>query len=122
MNNVKITIAKILSLFTVLLLSSNVVLSSVPARSLQTVLSFTEDEGKEQHISSAGANGASLIGFGFENDPFEDLELIADLPEDNIDFSVYVFSEEGHSGSFMYSHFNLRQKMPRWLWVRHIII
>ena len=118
----KIAIAKILSLFTVVLLGTNIVLTSVPNVSNNPQKLF--QPGSKSGLSIDGTNdpGSSFIGFNFENDPFEDIELIADLPESEL--NVFLTLRQGNDSvtSFIDNPVSFGTKVPRWLWVRHILI
>lgn len=119
---VKVTIAKILSLFTVLLLSSNIALSSVPSGTFRIVETLQKSSGNSKFLSNSNDVNSSVIVFNFEKDNFEDFEWIADLPEEGISFVLFCSFENepiicGYEG-----YFSFKQKVPRWLLVRHILI
>ena len=118
----RVTIAKILSLFTVLLLSSNIALSSVPPGTVILIETFQKSSGNAKFLSNSSDVNSSVIEFNFENDTFEDYEWIADLPEEGISFVPFCSFENepiicGYEG-----YFSFKQKVPRWLLVRHILI
>jgi hypothetical protein len=117
----KIFIAKIFCLFTVLLLSSNVVLSSFPAESFTIEKDFKRSITDELELR-IGETENSQFNFLAEKDPFEEFDqlLFIHLEQFKFDFSLEFQSE---SSSSIYSpYFFLGPKIPRWLWIRHILI
>ena len=118
----KINIAKIFCFLTVLLLSSNVVLSSLPVNyKIQAIKLHKKSNTDELQISQSNIEGSQL-SFLAEQDPFEDYEILADLPPTSfhIVFSDNFYIEGVHSAYKTYFYKGL--KIPRWLWTRQIII
>ena len=122
MNQVKINIAKIFCFLTVLLLSSNVVLSSLPVEyKLHAIKFHKKTNSDELQVSQSNIEGSQL-SFLAEQDPFEDFEILADLPPApfQIIFSDNFYLEGDYLVYKTYFHSGL--KIPRWLWTRQIII
>lgn len=118
----KNTIAKIFCFLTVLLLSSNVVISS----SAYSYSNFDAKDqkksiGNEHQFDKSSSNG-SVLSFLAEQDLFEDFEIIADLPPKGFQFEQNIRYRSTLSTSFYNSNSYSFNKIPRWLWVRHIII
>lgn len=117
----KIYIAKIFCLLTVLLLSSNVVLSSIPVDRIFQVKSLNKSQSDEL-VFLPGAPLGSQLSFLAEKDPFEDFEFLADLPDAPLSISFKAeFQPEVIFTDFKAYCFS-SLKIPRWLWIRHIII
>ena len=122
MNLMKINIAKIFCFLTVLLLSSNVVLSSLPVDyKIQRIKLHKKSNTDELQISQSNIEGSQL-SFLAEQDPFEDNDILADLPPTSfqIVFCGNFYIEGNHSAYKTYFYKGL--KIPRWLWTRQIII
>lgn len=118
----KNTIAKMFCFLTVLLLSSNVVISSnAYSYSNLDTKDLKKSIGNEHQLDKSSSNGA-LLSFLAEQDFFEDFEIIADLPPKGLHFELNAVYRSTLSTSFYDSKSNSFNKIPRWLWVRHIII
>lgn len=117
----KIFIAKIFCLFTVLLLSSNVVLSSFPAGSLIIEKDFKRSITDDLEISSEIIEN-SQFNFLAEKDPFEEFDQLFFIPLEQFKFDFNVECQIDNSSSICTPYFFSGPKIPRWLWIRHIII
>lgn len=118
----KKTIAKLFCFLTVLLLSSNVVIGFGHYQSQHAGSNLNKDSRHLIEFQFKQLNSTdSQISFIAENDSFEDFELLADLPLSySFEFKSFTFCtlSKFEFGSYNYSGF----KVPRWLWIRHIII
>jgi hypothetical protein len=118
----RVSIAKILSLFTVLLLGSNIVLSSVPKNTLKFSKAVSDDDRYLKIQSGVNELGSTFLEVNFENDAFEDLEFISDVPPDEVSL-VFTFLNELDPVAIKNGrYYSSGVKVPRWLWVRHILI
>ncbi|MEN9997432.1 MAG: hypothetical protein RI922_422 [Bacteroidota bacterium] len=123
-------IGKLFCFITILLVTSNVAFSfgttssfpkstfhnnSTPRTAIQKQKEIHTDDQSNVHYDFLIEEDA------FENDNFEDLEIISDLPEV---FSFYFsFPIKTSALSTNYKpYYEHVVKVPRWLWVRHIII
>lgn len=118
----KKTVAKIFCFLTVLLLSSNVLVAFEhyqyhQAESKSHVISRLSVEDQFNKLITSD----SQISFLAENDSFEDFELLADiLLSYSFEFKDFLFKNSAIR-EFKTNDFSV-WKIPRWLWVRHIII
>ena len=115
----RLVFARFFCLLTVLLLSTNVVLSSISFEN-PLLLEVTDEEDTSLQFD-VFSGPSSPIGFLAEKDPFEDFSSEADIPQ-LLSFEFYT-SQSNNEKQFLFSHYAfLGLKIPRWLWVRHIII
>lgn len=116
----KITVAKIFCFLTVLLLSSNVLFSSVLP---QGTLRFEKQDkaaGLEE-FKLAGSTSNLFVVFLAEKDAFEEFEYIKDFPFYLSIKEVNLSSSEDPQKEHTI-HTLATLKVPLWLWIRHIII
>lgn len=115
-------IAKIFCFLTVLLLSSNVLMAFGHYHSHHSESNLKVDSRRFIDFQFKQLNAEdSQISFLAENDSFEDFELLADLPLTySFEFKNFTFRllSKFEFNSYNYSGF----KVPRWLWIRHILI
>lgn len=103
-------------------MSSNVLLSfghyhNHKVESKSGIISRSNVEFQINNVTDAD----SRISFLAENDSFEDFELLADeLISYSFEFGTFTFKTRSihEFNSYDFSGY----KIPRWLWVRHIII
>lgn len=116
----KITVAKIFCFLTVLLLSSNVLFSSVlPQGAIRFKKQDKESGIEEIKLSVSSSN--LFLSFLAEKDPFEEFEFIKDFPYYHSSRELNLAnSNDPHKEHTIYIFSSL--KVPLWLWVRHIII
>lgn len=115
-------IARIFCLLTILFLSSNAVFSAVYAfdhnsknqeaeKLIFKFIKFEDDETNE-----------AKLGFFAENDDVEEFEFLSELPAAILNFlSLVNSSESALSDKNFYLDFS-EPNVPRWLWVKHILI
>lgn len=118
----KILVAKIFCLWTVLLLSSNIAISSIPLATKAINAKKAQDTRSSELKFQQGLDQGSSLNFIAEKDPFEEFE---DLFIDDLGF--FNFKLTGHfqqsESISLFSHYATEfLKIPRWLWVRHILI
>jgi len=118
----KKTVAKLFCFLTVLLLSSNVLLAfgHYHNHQVESKSSVISRRNVEYQINKLTDN-ESRISFLAENDTFEDFELLADVPI-SYSFDFGTFSLKSRSIHEFNSYNFSGYKIPRWLWIRHIII
>lgn len=116
----KITVAKILCFFTILLMSSNMLLSSVLP---QHIFKENAISGKSSLQQIKITNNSSNFNFACiaETDPFEDFEFVTEIPE-LLSFGKDTFRFPEKGNRLHYFNSKTGCKIPRWLWIRHILI
>ena len=122
-------IGKLFCFITILLVTSNVAFSfsstsSAPKTTFHSKFSKTAvQKQKEIHTDDqSNVHFDFLIEEdAFENDNFEDLEILSDLPEVFSFYFSFPLKTSALSANYKPYHEHV-VKVPRWLWVRHIII
>ena len=122
-------IGKLFCFITILLVTSNVAFSfgstsSVSKTAFHSKFSKTTvQKQKEIHTDDqSNVHFDFLIEEdAFENDNFEDLEILSDLPEVFSFYFSFPLKTSALSANYKPYHEHV-VKVPRWLWVRHIII
>jgi hypothetical protein len=123
-------IGKLFCFVTILLVTSNVVFSFSSTPSSPSKISFHKKVVKTaiQKQKEIHTDDQSNVHYDFlieedtfENDDVEDLEILSDIPESfsfhfsaPLKTSVLLINYTPHNFTVV--------KVPRWLWVRHIII
>lgn len=123
-------IGKLFCFITILLVTSNVVFSFSSTSTSTSRIPVLNKVGKTavQKQKEIHTDDQSNVHYdflieedAFENDDVEDLEILSDIPESfsfhfsaPLKTSVLHVNYKPHNKAFV--------KVPRWLWVRHIII
>lgn len=122
-------IGKLFCFITILLVTSNVVFSFGSTHPTTKIAFYKKHERVDvQKHKEIHTDDQSNVHFdflieedAFENDNFEDLEILADLPEVLSFYFSFPVKTSALSANYKPYHEHV-VKVPRWLWVRHIII
>ncbi len=122
-------IGKLFCIITILLVTSNVVFSFGSTHPTTKIAFHKKHERVAvQKHKEIHTDDQSNVHFdflieedAFENDNFEDLEILADLPEVLSFYFSFPVKTSALSSNYKPYHEHV-VKVPRWLWVRHIII
>lgn len=122
-------IGKLFCIITILLVTSNVVFSFGSTHPTTKIAFHKKHERVAvQKHKEIHTDDQSNVHFdflieedAFENDNFEDLEILADLPEVLSFYFSFPVKTSALSANYKPYHEHV-VKVPRWLWVRHIII
>lgn len=123
-------IGKLFCFITILLVTSNVAFSfgttsSVSKATFQNKSAVKTAIQKHKEIHTDDQSNVHFDFLieedAFENDNFEDLEILSDLPEEFSFYFSFPLKTSALSANYKPYHEHV-VKVPRWLWVRHIII
>jgi hypothetical protein len=115
----KVLFAKIFCFLTVLLMSSNIALSSIPEITGNSKIQLTKTT-KEKLQFSDGLS-IPIVSFVLEKDPYEESDFFEDVYFD-FSFANVTFNTKAKSSDFYSYYFLSAAKIPLWLWVRSIKI
>ncbi len=115
----KVVFAKIFCFLTVLLLSSNIVFSSIYESNSNTIIELKKKTKEELQYSDALS--IPIVSFVLEKDPYEESEFFEDISFDFTFSHAALFSKERSNDYYSY-YFLSASKIPLWLLIRCIKI
>jgi hypothetical protein len=108
----KVVIAKIVCFLTVLLMSSNLVFSSISESNSNTIIQLKKKTKEELQYSDALS--IPILSFVLEKDPYEESDFFEDLSFDFTFSHAALFSQERSNDYYSY-YFLVGSKIPLWL-------